>query len=30
MLTSVTLAEWIAFAIALGVAAAIFALRRKP
>ena len=29
MLTSVTLAEWTAFAIALGVAAAIFALRRR-
>ncbi len=28
MLTSVTLAEWTAFAIGLGVAAAIFALRR--
>ena len=30
MLTSVTLAEWTAFAIALGVAAAIFVLRRRP
>ena len=30
MLTSVTLAEWVAFAIALAVAAAIFAFRRKP
>jgi amino acid transporter len=29
MLTSVTLAEWTAFAIALGVAAAIFAFRRR-
>jgi APA family basic amino acid/polyamine antiporter len=29
MLTSVTLAEWTAFAIALGVATAIFVLRRK-
>jgi amino acid transporter len=30
MLTSVTAAEWIAFAIGLAVAAAIFAFRRKP
>ena len=30
MLTSVTLAEWTAFVIALGVAAAIFVLRRRP
>ena len=30
MLTSVTVAEWTAFAIGLGVAAAIFMLRRKP
>lgn len=30
MLTSVTAAEWIAFAIGLAVAAAIFACRRKP
>jgi amino acid transporter len=29
MLTSVTLAEWTAFAIALGVATAIFVFRRK-
>lgn len=30
MLTSVTLAEWTAFAIGLGVAAAVFAFRSKP
>ena len=30
MLTSITPAEWIAFALCLVVAAAIFALRRKP
>jgi amino acid transporter len=30
MLTSVTLAEWTALAIALAVASAIFFLRRKP
>ena len=29
MLTSVTLAEWTAFAIALGVAAVIFVVRRR-
>jgi basic amino acid/polyamine antiporter, APA family len=30
LLTSVTLAEWTAFAIGLGVAAVIFVLRRRP
>jgi hypothetical protein len=30
MLTSVTAAEWTAFAIVLGVATVIFAFRRRP